>query len=921
LHNNNDTHKLTEYETGIILTQMGRYTEALDLFDRYLEKNPLVEKAWYYKGISLYNIGDFDNALKYFDKVIHINAKADYAYYHKGLLYEELGKNKSAKESFNIAVELNSDYIKQIPHNIYPIKIITDETSPKGFLDFRKYAKSLAQIIENSTPRFTVGIFGGWGTGKTTLMSLILEQFQENEKILPVWFDAWRYEREEYLAIIPFLRTMRLKLEEHSVSNSYEAHRWNSVKKGIERTINAFLKSTKLTIGAKEFLSAEIDFAEVLKYFTGDGSIGNDFKTIYYDIKGFLEHALDELREKDPSFRIVVFIDDLDRCRPEKALEVLESIKSFFDIEGIIYVIGMNDASIDALIEKKYGENARKKIKGSDYMKKIVQLPFQIPDWSESDILNFVNSIILYEVKDSIVGNDFRANMNLLVKSIEANPREVKRFVNQIILVKSVFDKPVDNLIVVQALRFNPEWRWFLDFITTIDNRKEFFKDYSLFEDDERTDKDSIKREIVDDYPSFKYILDKDPTFLEPYNPLRRFLDSGAFEKLQNINNMEEYRRALEVVSFETNPSRNSDHREFQPLPDPTGKYPYHLSLNEVLLDEKKISDIINSGVISFHTIGNTGGIKKPEPQERIARAMEKDFECYNNNEPKPSFLYLLGDIVYYNGASNLYLSQFYQPYSHYPAPIFAIPGNHDGDALTRPGDPVENEPSLTGFVTNFCARSQKITFSHSDRKPMIQPNVYWSLEAPFITIIGLYSNIPSKGEIDNNQLDWLINELKNAPANKSIILSVHHSPYSADKLDAGSKAIGNILDDAFMKSGCIADLVISSHVNNYQRFTRQIGERQIPYIIAGAGGYFNLHKMKTNLDGSSIKVPYKIPNSDLILEKYYDQSHGFLSLFVSSKSIVGRYFAIHRGQESQNIDNFELDLEKKIITKNLHHN
>jgi predicted KAP-like P-loop ATPase len=72
--------------------------------------------------------------------------------------------------------------------------------------------------------------------------------------------------------------------------------------------------------------------------------------------------ALDDLREEDSSFRIVVFIDDLDRCSPEKALEVLESIKSFFDIEGIIYLIGMNDTSIDTLIEKKYGKDAHKKI-------------------------------------------------------------------------------------------------------------------------------------------------------------------------------------------------------------------------------------------------------------------------------------------------------------------------------------------------------------------------------------------------------------------------------------------------------------------------------------------------------------------------------------------------------------------------------
>jgi hypothetical protein len=174
-------------------------------------------------------------------------------------------------------------------------------------------------------------------------------------------------------------------------------------------------------------------------------------------------------------------------------------------------------------------------------------------------------------------------------------------------------------------------------------------------------------------------------------------------------------------------------------------------------------------------------------------------------------------------------------------------------------------------------------------------------------------------GELDEEQIEWLINELKNAPANKAILLSVHHPPYSIDIFRGGYKVIANILDDPFIKSGRIVDLVISSHIKNYQRFTRQIGERQIPYIIAGTGGYMNLNKMPTNADGSPINVPYKMPENEVILEKYYDQSHGFLSLHVTSESITGKYVSVPPGQESQYIDRFELDLWKHIITNNLH--
>jgi predicted KAP-like P-loop ATPase len=63
-------------------------------------------------------------------------------------------------------------------------------------LDFHSYSQKLADIIINSNPRFTIGIFGGWGTGKTTLMMMIEKELRNNNEILLVWFNAWRYESQ-----------------------------------------------------------------------------------------------------------------------------------------------------------------------------------------------------------------------------------------------------------------------------------------------------------------------------------------------------------------------------------------------------------------------------------------------------------------------------------------------------------------------------------------------------------------------------------------------------------------------------------------------------------------------------------------------------------------------------------------------------
>ncbi len=93
------------------------------------------------------------------------------------------------------------------------IKIVTDEPTLEDALDFDNYTQNLANIITNSTPRFAVGIFGGWGTGKTSLMRMTKKILDDNEKVITVWFDAWRYEREENLGVIPFLRTIKLTLD------------------------------------------------------------------------------------------------------------------------------------------------------------------------------------------------------------------------------------------------------------------------------------------------------------------------------------------------------------------------------------------------------------------------------------------------------------------------------------------------------------------------------------------------------------------------------------------------------------------------------------------------------------------------------------------------------------------------------------
>src|SRR5262245_22764810 len=70
-------------------------------------------------------------------------------------------------------------------------------------------------MIKNSYPNFTIGIYGEWGTGKTTLMKSIEKQFEGNkENIMTVWFDAWKYENEKQFALIPLLKIISYSIKD-----------------------------------------------------------------------------------------------------------------------------------------------------------------------------------------------------------------------------------------------------------------------------------------------------------------------------------------------------------------------------------------------------------------------------------------------------------------------------------------------------------------------------------------------------------------------------------------------------------------------------------------------------------------------------------------------------------------------------------
>jgi hypothetical protein len=319
----------------------------------------------------------------------------------------------------------------------------------------------------------------------------------------------------------------------------------------------------------------------------------------------------------------------------------------------------------------------------------------------------------------------------------------------------------------------------------------------------------------------------------------------------------------------------------FVALPAPVGAPPYRRGLADVV-GPAGAEEIARAGVMRFHAVGDTGGHVDPRPQRRVATAMVRELA----DDVPARFFYHLGDVVYPHGEEAHYRAQFFTAYAGYTAPIFAVPGNHDAEAPSM---------SLGGFLKTFCSVTPPLHDAGiAPLRPLPrQPHVYWTLVHDWVRIIGLYSNVPEGGQFAAEQLRWLIEELRAAPPDVTIILAMHQPVYAADVTHGSNLTLADALEACFAEAGRVPDAVFTGHAHNYQRFARRLGDRRIPYVVAGAGGYYERHALAEGLSG----LPASFPGlGGVTLEAYEDQAHGFMTVTVTPAGAEAAYTAVTEG-------------------------
>lgn len=308
-------------------------------------------------------------------------------------------------------------------------------------LNIQKYANSLSKFIRNSDTPITIGLQGEWGTGKTSLMSLLLENFNEDGKereIATSWVNTWEYSlfkgaSETTPAVLSgMLEKLR---DENSDIWTIKDIAADKVK-----------KATKFLSGLANQVIANQTGVNV-KEAARDSSTEKNVAHIV-EIKNLIASIINELIEhsKNKIKKVVFFVDDLDRIPPTDAVEVLESLKNIFDIPNCVFILAIDYDVVVKGLEGKFGKKTKENEREfRSFFDKIIQVPFTMPVGAY-DITTFLKT----KLNDLGVEPVFiEASIGQITKivryTVGNNPRSLKRYLNTFSLINQIMDDDEDS--------------------------------------------------------------------------------------------------------------------------------------------------------------------------------------------------------------------------------------------------------------------------------------------------------------------------------------------------------------------------------------------------------------------------------------------------------------------------------------------
>lgn len=285
-----------------------------------------------------------------------------------------------------------------------------DSEADIDFLNFNYLAEQVVEISkdEKLSPA-TVGVYGDWGSGKSTLMKMVKKSLDADKNTLTVEFNGWLFEGYEDAktalcgTILDEMRThetLFAKGKEKIKALLKKIDGGKLLSKGVKYGLDFLLTSgigtvTELTLTGiisavkqKAGDVSEDEIKKVIDAFKKEETKRTEIKNFRKTFKEVFEDCKDE--------RLVVFIDELDRCTPDTVLDIFEAIRLFLYVPGTTFIIGADERLVSYAVKTKY-----KDIPGHDidiskeYLEKLVQYPVKIPQLNEQEVKQYITCLLL----------------------------------------------------------------------------------------------------------------------------------------------------------------------------------------------------------------------------------------------------------------------------------------------------------------------------------------------------------------------------------------------------------------------------------------------------------------------------------------------------------------------------------------------
>ena len=319
------------------------------------------------------------------------------------------------------------------------IKALIDQPIKGGdhdALGLNEYANALSAFILSAETPITIGIQGDWGSGKSSMMYLIEQKIQaesqnQGKKIHTLWFNTWQFSQfnmGDNLTASLLSRFIEGVCKLGQGCQAAEAAK-SSLFELLKTSATLTFHGIASVYGFGETTKGLLD--RFLKKPDTNKEPSEYIETLQKQLITLVETQCDEAQLD----RIVVFIDDLDRLIPQRAVEFLEALKLFLDIEGCVYVLACDYQVVAQGLRQKFGVGEAD-LKGRSFFDKIIQVPFNMPI-SQYNAQNFCENM-LQHIDVEYQKEDIALYVNLITYSVGFNPRTVKRLFNNLLLLKLV---------------------------------------------------------------------------------------------------------------------------------------------------------------------------------------------------------------------------------------------------------------------------------------------------------------------------------------------------------------------------------------------------------------------------------------------------------------------------------------------------